>query len=138
MTQQELLARLRTYIGGALGNAAADEIERLTQQVAWWKQAASTSRDDAHAWQIAANAKFEQPTIERIAQQLAEHGLTIVSGKDAEKIKRCECDTIKKCIDIVERYKVPVGNSSAGELACEWTMDALREIRDEMKGLCDG
>lgn len=31
---------------------------------------------------------------------------------------------------IVRTYKVPVGNSPAGEMACEWTMDALKEIDD--------
>lgn len=38
-----------------------------------------------------------------------------------------------RCVLIVERYQVPVGNSSAGELAGEWTMDALREVRDAIK-----
>lgn len=37
------------------------------------------------------------------------------------------------CINIVETYRIPVGNSSAGEMACEWTYDALKEIRDEMR-----
>lgn len=36
----------------------------------------------------------------------------------------------QRCIDIVESYRVPVGNSAAGEMAADWTMDALREIRD--------
>lgn len=33
------------------------------------------------------------------------------------------------CAKIIEAHQVPVGNSAAGELAAEWTMDALREIR---------
>ena len=33
------------------------------------------------------------------------------------------------CISIIEGYRIPVGNSAAGEMACEWTYDALREIR---------
>jgi hypothetical protein len=41
---------------------------------------------------------------------------------------------LERCVKIVEYYQVPVGNSVAGELACDWTMDALREIRDEMLG----
>lgn len=40
-----------------------------------------------------------------------------------------------KCIKVVEQYKVSVGNSRAGELASEWTMDNLRDIRDEIKAL---
>lgn len=34
----------------------------------------------------------------------------------------------RRCLDILEAHQVPVGNSAAGEMACEWTMDALREI----------
>lgn len=46
----------------------------------------------------------------------------------------------KECIDKIETYRIPVGNSSAGELACEWTYDALKEIRDDIRetfGLSD-
>lgn len=38
-----------------------------------------------------------------------------------------------ECIDKIETYRIPVGNSSAGELACEWTYDALKEIRDDIR-----
>ena len=34
---------------------------------------------------------------------------------------------------LIEAYKVPVGNSAAGEMACEWTMDALRDLRDAIR-----
>ena len=39
----------------------------------------------------------------------------------------------KSCIDIIEAYRIPVGNSASGELACKWTYDALHEIRDMIK-----
>ena len=39
----------------------------------------------------------------------------------------------KECVTIIESQRVSVGNSPAGELACEWTMDALRDCRDEIK-----
>jgi hypothetical protein len=32
------------------------------------------------------------------------------------------------CIDVIETHRIPVGNSAAGEMACEWTYDALKEI----------
>ena len=32
------------------------------------------------------------------------------------------------CLDVVETHRIPVGNSSAGEMACEWTYEALKEI----------
>jgi pyrrolidone-carboxylate peptidase len=40
---------------------------------------------------------------------------------------------VRECIDKIETYRIPVGNSSAGEMACEWTYDALKEIRDDIK-----
>jgi hypothetical protein len=40
---------------------------------------------------------------------------------------------VRECIDKIETYRIPVGNSASGELACEWTYAALKEIRDEIK-----
>jgi hypothetical protein len=40
---------------------------------------------------------------------------------------------VKECINKIETYRIPVGNSASGELACEWTYSALKEIRDEIK-----
>ena len=40
---------------------------------------------------------------------------------------------VKECIDKIETHRIPVGNSAAGEMACEWTYAALKEIKDEIK-----
>ena len=40
---------------------------------------------------------------------------------------------MRECIDKIETHRIPVGNSAAGEMACEWTYAALIEIRDEIK-----
>ena len=40
---------------------------------------------------------------------------------------------VRECLDKIETHRIPVGNSAAGEMACEWTYDALKEIRDEIK-----
>jgi hypothetical protein len=40
---------------------------------------------------------------------------------------------IQECIDKIETYRIPVGNSPAGEMACEWTYAALKDIRDDIK-----
>lgn len=40
---------------------------------------------------------------------------------------------VRDCIDKIETYRIPVGNSASGELACEWTYAALKEIRDDIK-----
>ena len=37
------------------------------------------------------------------------------------------------CVQIVEEYRIPVGNSVAGELAREWTYYALKEIREDIR-----
>lgn len=39
----------------------------------------------------------------------------------------------ERCIRIIEAHQVQVGNSAAGEMAAEWTMDALREVRNAIK-----
>jgi hypothetical protein len=37
------------------------------------------------------------------------------------------------CIKVIESYQIPVGNSAAGEMARDWTVDALKDIRDEIR-----
>ena len=39
----------------------------------------------------------------------------------------------ERCIGIIESHRIPVGNSAAGEMACEWTYDALKTIRDAIR-----
>ena len=70
-------------------------------------------------------------------KELAEQaGMNIVDdkfstyGKFAEKFAEL---IVRECIDKIETHRIPVGNSAAGEMACEWTYDALKEIRDEIK-----
>ncbi len=43
----------------------------------------------------------------------------------------------ERCLAIVGRYRVPVRNSSAGELAREWTLGALREVLEKIAGVLD-
>ena len=69
------------------------------------------------------------PMLERFAaQSLVEYNGELIFSKEkfAELI-------VRDCIDKIETYRIPVGNSSSGELACEWTYSALKEIRDEIK-----
>ena len=40
---------------------------------------------------------------------------------------------IKSCLEEIDNYPIPVGNSPAGELAAEWTYTALEQIRDTIK-----
>jgi len=40
---------------------------------------------------------------------------------------------VRECINKIETHRIPVGNSAAGEMACEWTYNALKELRDEIK-----
>jgi hypothetical protein len=42
---------------------------------------------------------------------------------------------VQECINKIEAYQIPVGNSAAGEMACKWTYDALKEIREEIREL---
>ena len=40
---------------------------------------------------------------------------------------------VRECINKIETHRIPVGNSAAGEMACEMTYSALKEIRDEIR-----
>lgn len=42
---------------------------------------------------------------------------------------------LDEAIKVIEEYRIPVGNSVAGELACEWTLNALADIRDTIREL---
>lgn len=46
-----------------------------------------------------------------------------------------ERSAIEAAIAVVTKYEVSVGNSPAGEIACEMTVQNLQEIRDELKEL---
>lgn len=52
-----------------------------------------------------------------------------------EYCRACERAAYERARHIVRTYKVPVGNSAAGEMACEWTMDALKEIDNAILAL---
>ena len=60
---------------------------------------------------------------------------TDTSGKwvSTDKLQDIVEKVTQVCIDKIETYRIPVGNSAAGEMACEWTYDALKEIRDDIK-----
>lgn len=49
------------------------------------------------------------------------------------KVERAVKAEREACISIIESHRIPVGNSAAGEMACEWTYDALHEIRDAIR-----
>lgn len=74
-------------------------------------------------------------------KSISEHtGLAVYAlGLDREKFERAltryTTEVVKECIHKIETYRIPVGNSAAGEMACEWTYDALDEIRTEIKEL---
>ncbi len=62
------------------------------------------------------------------------YGLYAFTHKDLEHFAALVAAHERKVfIEILETYRIPVGNSRSGELACEWTYRALHEIRDEIK-----
>jgi len=69
----------------------------------------------------------------RIKELMLEAGYA--SPELASRAKKLAELIIKECINIVECYKIPVGNSRAGEIACDLTYSALEDIRDQFKEL---
>lgn len=84
--------------------------------------------------------------IKQLWQQASDITAAFPSGNNSWEVQVNFIDQLSKlvaleCIDKLETYRIPVGNSSAGELACEWTYDAIKEIRDDIRetfGLSDG
>jgi hypothetical protein len=73
-------------------------------------------------------------------QELAEQagykplpGFDFANSLEETYLKKYTELVVRECIEKIETYRIPVGNSAAGEMACEWTYDALKEIRDEIK-----
>lgn len=64
---------------------------------------------------------------------LAVYGLGLDREKFERALTRYTNSIVKECIHKIETHQIPVGNSAAGEMACEWTYDALKEIRHEIR-----
>jgi hypothetical protein len=59
-----------------------------------------------------------------VGQRETQHCGLLAAAVEAER---------EACIKIIGAYQIPVGNSPAGEMARDWTYDALKEIRDEIR-----
>jgi hypothetical protein len=71
---------------------------------------------------------------ERIKELARESGLLVHNPNGVPtKLEKFAELIVQECIDKIETHRIPVGNSAAGEMACEWTYSALKEIRDEIK-----
>jgi hypothetical protein len=68
----------------------------------------------------------------RFTQLMSNPMVPVVDGKETDLEKFAEL-IVRECLDKIETHRIPVGNSAAGEMACEWTYSALNEIRDEIK-----
>ena len=72
--------------------------------------------------------------IEKLIEQCTMQSFSDCTGgvETFDKEKFAEL-IMRECIDKIETHRIPVGNSAAGEMACEMTYSALMEIRDEIK-----
>ena len=72
--------------------------------------------------------------IEKLIEQCTMQEFSDCTGgfETFDKVKFAEL-IVRECLDKIETHRIPVGNSAAGEMACEWTYSAMKEIRDEIK-----
>jgi len=70
---------------------------------------------------------------ERIYELAEQAGWDNHHSKFDTRIKKFAELIVAECIVKIETYQIPVGNSAAGEMACELTYSALKEIRDEIR-----
>ena len=70
---------------------------------------------------------------ERIQELAEQAGWDNHHSKFDTRIEKFAELIVAECINKIETYHIPVGNSAAGEMACGMTYSALNEIRDEIK-----
>jgi len=73
---------------------------------------------------------YTQVCMEQKLPFTVEHNSAYMLDAFADKLAEL---IVRECINKIETHQIPVGNSAAGEMACEWTYDALKEIRDEIR-----
>jgi peroxiredoxin len=72
---------------------------------------------------------------ERIIEMAIEAGFNPVNctGSNVPLFEKFAELIVRECIDKIETLRIPVSNTAAGEMACEWTYYALGDIRDKIK-----
>ena len=71
------------------------------------------------------------PTVLKLHQQIQIESENLRWNiEDSSKLVQM---VVAECIDSIETYRIPIGNSTPEEMLREWTYDALKEIRDEIK-----
>ena len=73
---------------------------------------------------------YTQVCMEQKLPFTVEHNSAVMLDAFANKFAEL---IVRECIDKIETHRIPVGNSAAGEMACEWTYSALKEISDEIR-----
>jgi hypothetical protein len=63
----------------------------------------------------------------------ADNGMSDIIDRIERTVNQAVEAEREAILAVIEAYKVPVGNSAAGEMACEWTMDALRDLHDAIR-----
>ena len=92
------------------------------------------SRDAIYIDALHELANEQADRIEKLeAANLKQSLITVDHLSRIEKLNAA----LREMLDIVATHRVYVGNSPAGELACEWTMDALKEIHAKMEEVLD-
>ena len=76
---------------------------------------------------------MNQDDIIRMAREACPYTTDEMRGAFYEGFLKGAVTEREACAKIVETYRIPVGNSVAGEMACEWTHDALKEILDDIR-----
>jgi hypothetical protein len=103
------------------------------------------TRDDIIKMAKQAKLPYEYDTGRLLHLKEVEHFAALVAAAERKRIESRPWGAGKEwiaraieaereaCIKVIEAYQIPVGNSRAGELACDWTYNALKQIRDEIK-----
>ena len=76
----------------------------------------------------------------RLRELAGQAGAIRINGSPAdralvgyENIEKFADLLVQECVEKIETYQIPVGNSAAGEMAAKWTYASLKELRDDIK-----
>lgn len=81
------------------------------------------------------NKRFEKLVAEAFFDETADASDTKIYKLNNAQMQKFAQLIVAECISKIELYEIPVGNSAAGEMACEWTQAALKQIRAEIREL---
>lgn len=127
----DLVARIRAAAGDPDGRLMQDG---LIERIAWLRaagEAPDVGEPVAHIIEWPASSGLG--TSANLGPPKPRPGATCTPLYTAAQLAAAVAAERERCVGIIETHRIPVGNSPAGEIACDMTYDALQQIREAIR-----